>query len=916
MFSKKNILLVAKICFCAMLMMLTTSVATASISSNFMFPNPIGTVMVSGGSIDNLALEFILPDGINNGGEDTLSYNGLYNDWTGAALTNFTANDYFLDNNYNGVWNPHLLAGGAPGVMPEAIWSDANTDNRIDPNEIAVRGYADLEPFDTNGNNTIWVYDSFAGDLGTGYMGGADFTPGLPWGEALFEDTNQSPPGFLGGGDSVIKAGPAGVINFDSPLLDPAGACGAPPVGPPFCNGNSNVFDIYFCDGWQGPPPNGIYDQGEAIFIDTWPSPTVGDFDAGIDVMVVDSPAPFPMFPVPCFATTPGAVPVSLTSSGPQKVVFLDADKNGTYGDQLIFGPGGPVFPGLPWGEPVVSLNTTTIGDFGVLAPPNVLGIESAHWNISPMSPNYLAFDMAQMNIANGGNMKFIGTTLGTGADSYTGVEAIVDESFGGTLNVLEPGEVVERATMPYATLTQLMALPYRYLDDPGGLIPGFIDMDDDIYDESTGSTVAVLDKGADILNAITFQNNGTMPQANIAAVKLWQDLDLDGVFMLLNDGPPLGTATWDGTDSWDLSGLTQAVAASAMPSPNKYFVTVDIVAAPLGGVTAEMFIPQCIDDGNLDCSLGLGNGTYDAGDEGVFVASPNEGPSDWMAIPIAVNRLMTAGSSSGGGGGGGGAADCGDGILDTGESCDDGNRTAGDGCSVYCSLEEGYVWDEDSETVMTEEEAAEEEEPPVDEEPEATPEADDVAGVAENFSDYDETHWAAEYIAQLFLANIMTGYGDGDLFGVAIGTTRAEIVKIALLANGVEVPESVDEAPFPDTALGEWFTPYVAKAAELGIVEGYEDGNFRPDNIVNRAEALKILLLAKGVDLTGYDLLSALSFSDVTEDLWYVLYVAYAVDNGIVEGYDDGTFRGGNDILRAEMAKITVLTMLLEMAA
>ncbi|MFC1647528.1 S-layer homology domain-containing protein [Patescibacteria group bacterium] len=67
---------------------------------------------------------------------------------------------------------------------------------------------------------------------------------------------------------------------------------------------------------------------------------------------------------------------------------------------------------------------------------------------------------------------------------------------------------------------------------------------------------------------------------------------------------------------------------------------------------------------------------------------------------------------------------------------------------------------------------------------------------------------------------------------------------------------------------------------------------------------------------LTGYDTSSATSFSDVTEDLWFAVYVAYAVDNALVEGYADGTFKGGNDILRAEIAKLTVLIMLLEMAA
>jgi len=79
-------------------------------------------------------------------------------------------------------------------------------------------------------------------------------------------------------------------------------------------------------------------------------------------------------------------------------------------------------------------------------------------------------------------------------------------------------------------------------------------------------------------------------------------------------------------------------------------------------------------------------------------------------------------------------------------------------------------------------------------------------------------------------------------------------------------------------------------------IVDGYDDGTFKPQEPINRAELLKILVESRVSDVpNGED-----CFADVLED-WYASYVCYAKDEGWVEGYSDGSFGPGKNINRAE---------------
>lgn len=91
---------------------------------------------------------------------------------------------------------------------------------------------------------------------------------------------------------------------------------------------------------------------------------------------------------------------------------------------------------------------------------------------------------------------------------------------------------------------------------------------------------------------------------------------------------------------------------------------------------------------------------------------------------------------------------------------------------------------------------------------------------------------------------------------------------------------------------------------AANGIVEGYSDGTFRPDNQINRAEFLKMLYETIGME--GHDS-TELRFIDVPSSGWYVKYVKEAFATGVVNGYPDSTFRPANYINFVEAVKIVM---------
>ncbi len=133
---------------------------------------------------------------------------------------------------------------------------------------------------------------------------------------------------------------------------------------------------------------------------------------------------------------------------------------------------------------------------------------------------------------------------------------------------------------------------------------------------------------------------------------------------------------------------------------------------------------------------------------------------------------------------------------------------------------------------------------------------------------------------------------------------TRAEVATIfyRLLKDEVREEIETDVNSFPDVNEDDWFNVTVSSLANMGAISGYEDGTFRPNEPISRAE-----LAAMAVRF--YDTFEAEyeegTFLDVDGDEWYADAIAAAEELGIIGGYPDGTVRPNNNITRAETCAI-----------
>ena len=138
---------------------------------------------------------------------------------------------------------------------------------------------------------------------------------------------------------------------------------------------------------------------------------------------------------------------------------------------------------------------------------------------------------------------------------------------------------------------------------------------------------------------------------------------------------------------------------------------------------------------------------------------------------------------------------------------------------------------------------------------------------------------------------------------------TRAEVATIFYRLLEDEVRDEYDTTTndFSDVTADSWYNQTVSTLARMGIVKGYEDGSFRPNAPITRAEfgAIATRFFAE----TGATYEPG-TFTDVTGDEWFANAIQDAVNLGLIGGYEDGTVRPNNNITRAESCAIVNRTL------
>jgi hypothetical protein len=141
------------------------------------------------------------------------------------------------------------------------------------------------------------------------------------------------------------------------------------------------------------------------------------------------------------------------------------------------------------------------------------------------------------------------------------------------------------------------------------------------------------------------------------------------------------------------------------------------------------------------------------------------------------------------------------------------------------------------------------------------------------------------------FASNVNLSLGKNRIFVLGIDSRTRSITS--------ESRRILRLVGFNDVGPTHWAKDSIEVLATLGIIKGYPDNLFKPENGITRAEFAA--LLARLVGEGEYQTQGEIPFSDINQNHWAYRAVAYALDNNLVKGYPDGTFRPNKKISRAE---------------
>lgn len=166
-------------------------------------------------------------------------------------------------------------------------------------------------------------------------------------------------------------------------------------------------------------------------------------------------------------------------------------------------------------------------------------------------------------------------------------------------------------------------------------------------------------------------------------------------------------------------------------------------------------------------------------------------------------------------------------------------------------------------------------------------------------FKDVDANSISGQSIYKLVNAGILNGYTDGT-FRPNNPITRAELCKIVnLVFNYTEA----DKENFTDVGTNDWFYSYVAIAKRAGYITGHGDGTFKGNDYLTREQACAIITRVTKL----FDLPMTETITDTVSD-WAVPYVNKVVANRLMALEAGGKFRATENITRGELTSVMAL--------
>lgn len=165
------------------------------------------------------------------------------------------------------------------------------------------------------------------------------------------------------------------------------------------------------------------------------------------------------------------------------------------------------------------------------------------------------------------------------------------------------------------------------------------------------------------------------------------------------------------------------------------------------------------------------------------------------------------------------------------------------------------------------------------------------------NFTDVKSSQWFSQHIGYLANHGQISGYNDGSFKPYQV-ITRAEAV--ALIGRALLYDETKTDTIFKDVPQTSFASGYIQRAVDANIITGYDDGTFKPDKTVSRAEMA--ILISKAFKLNTNTSIKN-NFMDVSESMAAYPFILPIIEANVTEGFTDGTFRPYENMTRSEFA-------------
>jgi N-acetylmuramoyl-L-alanine amidase len=179
------------------------------------------------------------------------------------------------------------------------------------------------------------------------------------------------------------------------------------------------------------------------------------------------------------------------------------------------------------------------------------------------------------------------------------------------------------------------------------------------------------------------------------------------------------------------------------------------------------------------------------------------------------------------------------------------------------------------------------------------------VVEMNKNFTDI-ESHWSKDDVSLLANKLVIDGMTD-TTFAPDLDITRAEFAALAVRSLGLNLESTT--STFSDVQASDWYATTVATAAKAGIIDGYEDGSFKPNAQITREELTAMIVRTmnyaglKSTISDSQQLTLLNTFSDSNQIIWAQKEMATAIDAGIINGLTETTIGPSNQATRAEAA-------------